>query len=202
MLTNHLFHTVHPASYCACCGFPWKGKWMSPGRAGTSTAAESSCSGCKAGSTGSSAPGFWQGAIQPNSIGAEFKGPGVRGHHTGGEKRTLRKEPPVTSLPAAGKHRLWPQLPAWTESCHGRDWVQAWLAVGCLWNGANRNWNFPPTLFFSCFFFSSLLWSSLLDFFHGACLVSTVKRVVLLFEVCTSLFSDLHVVPLREDQTL
>lgn len=41
-LTNYLFHTLRPASYRACCGFPWKGKclvlqcWLSPGRAGAS----------------------------------------------------------------------------------------------------------------------------------------------------------------------
>lgn len=50
MFTNYLLHTLHPASYCACCKCPWTGKWVKPGQAGTSPTVESSCSGCKGGS--------------------------------------------------------------------------------------------------------------------------------------------------------
>lgn len=115
VLTSYLFHTLHPASYCACCGFPWKGKLMSPGRAGTSTTAESSCSGCKAGSGGSSASSFWQ----PDSGGAEFGRLGVQRHPTGGEERTLGKEYPPTLSPPCSLE---------LQGCCGRDLVQARLA--------------------------------------------------------------------------
>lgn len=45
-------------------------------------------------------------------------------------------------LPAVCKHLLWLQLRTWTA---GLPWKRAQLAIGCLWNGANHNWNFPPT---------------------------------------------------------
>lgn len=63
----------------------------------------------KAGNTGSSAPGLWQEAIQPDSSGAEFGAQGCEA--TPQEERTLGREAPVISLPTADKHWLWPQLP-------------------------------------------------------------------------------------------
>lgn len=120
-------------------------------------------------------------------------GPGVWRHPTGGGKRILEKEAPVTSLPTVDKHCCSVEL----KDCYVEEIpVQVQLTVGCLWNGANHSSIFPPTLFFSCFFsFLPLKFSS------WFCLLSTVKCVVLLFEVSTSLFTHFHVMPLREDQT-
>lgn len=159
-LTNYLFRTLHPASYCACCGFPWKGKclvlqcWAGWAQAGQGPAPllKAPARDARQAALAAQPPVFWQGAILPDSSGAEFGGPGVQRHPTGGEERTLGKEPLVTRCLLQASIGCGRSCPLELRGCCGRDLVQGQLAVGCFWNGANRNWNFPPTLFFSCFF--------------------------------------------------
>lgn len=61
-----------------------------------------------AGNTGSSAPGLWWEAVQPDSSGAGFGAQVCEG--TPKEERK-GEDTPVSSLPTADKHWLWPQLP-------------------------------------------------------------------------------------------
>lgn len=123
-LTNYLFHTLHPASYCACCGFPWKGRslvlqyWLSPGRAGASAAAWKLLLSRR----------FLAGSHPTWLKWDRIRGPwGVKApSRRWGED--IGEGAPVTTLPAAGKHWLWPQLPVWTARL---PWKRPGSSMAC-----------------------------------------------------------------------
>lgn len=143
MLTNHLFHTLHPASYCACCE-------LSLEKVGQGPAPLLKAPAQDARRAALAARPLVSGRIFGQNSGAqgcEGTPQEVRRGHWG----RSTPSPPWSLQASISCGRSCPL--ALQGCCCGRDAVQARLAVGCLWNGANRNWNFPPTRFFSYFSF-------------------------------------------------
>lgn len=133
-----------------------------------------------------SALGFYQGAILPAS--STVTGPGLP-MGVGRGRREGARSPPSPPCTTFG---LWVHRPNCQSTCKH---ILQWLACG-------MGLIITKISHLLCFLASFFPLFEAPVLMLMVCLLPAVKCIVLLFEVCTNLFSHFHIMPSRENQTL